>query len=102
MDKPIQILREALVSPKYMHGKELRVFAIAACHGLDIEARAAARATLVNPILEAEFGPGLKNLTGVIFTRLPYYCEACLKCTCEVLAWFQSNPLPMPPHHRHA
>ncbi|KAF7968706.1 hypothetical protein HWV62_29666 [Athelia sp. TMB] len=72
-------VRGALVAPPCLRGNEVRVFAIACRHKLEVEAKVAARASLEQPIMEMESGPELKLLSADIFFRLLKYHQACVK-----------------------
>lgn len=79
MERVEKKVREALVAPPCLRGNEVRVFAIACRHKLEVEVNAAARASLEHPILEMESGPELKLLSADTFFRLLKYHQACVK-----------------------
>lgn len=88
IDRVEKRVREALVSPQCLLNNEVRVFAIACRHRLVTEAKAAARATLEQPIMEMDGGPELKLLSAEIFFRLLKYHASCVKAVRETVASF--------------
>ncbi|KAF7974707.1 hypothetical protein HWV62_11495 [Athelia sp. TMB] len=70
--------REMLVAPQHLRDSALRVFAIACRHKLEGEARAAARATLSQPISKNKFGAELEFLSAAKLFRLIQYHEDCV------------------------
>ncbi|KAF7974706.1 hypothetical protein HWV62_11493 [Athelia sp. TMB] len=83
--------REALIAPPCMQGNEVRVFAIACHHGMEVEAKAAARALLEQPILDMECGPELELLSAAKFFRLLKYHTACVKAARGAIANLQGT-----------
>ncbi|KAF7965576.1 hypothetical protein HWV62_42842 [Athelia sp. TMB] len=81
-------VREALIAPPCLHGNEVRGFAIACRHKLEVEAKSAARATLEQPILDMKSGPELKLLSADTFFRLLKYHQACIKAARAAAAKF--------------
>ncbi|KAF7966148.1 hypothetical protein HWV62_39926 [Athelia sp. TMB] len=80
--------REALIAPPCMHGNEVRVFAIACHHKMDAEAKAAARATLEQPVADLESGPELELISAAKFFLVLEYHKACIKAAREAARKF--------------